>query len=289
MHKHFTELPHIVVGFYGGTGGNFVGRVLAGLQHSVLTNIPFTDEGSAHRPSKNDAKVDQWLGVPDSITGDAEKREYILERFSGFSFPRVVAMHDLKHFYMYRDLLPNSKFVTITINSRADGLVSDMNFVRKWYMEESKGTHEAYLPMKDAWTKTIHKLIADHTGRTDIADIVMSRLQEPKFIEIIMYFHSLDRRGKWYTTEMSPAAPYSVILPFACIRHNDVDTFLKIIEQVHGTDLTANEQSFVTGEFNRYQALQITEMMEDPYAYLDMLEVRMNSHLKELCDSTPYK
>ena len=281
---NFTELPHIMVGFQNGSGGNFVCRVLAGLQHNILTNIPFTDEGSAHRSSKNDAKVDQWLGVPASITGDAEKREYILERFSVFSFPLVVATHDLKHFYMYRELLPNSKFVTITINSRADGLVSDMNFVRKWYMEKSKGTYGSYLPVKDAWAKTIHKLISNHTGRTDIADIVMSRLQEPKFTEIIMYFDSLGRR---YTTEMSLAAPYSVNLPFACIRHNDVNTFLKIIEQTHGTDLTVNEQAYVIGEFNRYQALQITEMMEDPYVYLDMLEVRINRYLKELCDSTP--
>lgn len=279
----FTELPHIMVGFQNGTGGNFVGRVLSGIQKGVFSALQYTLEGSAHIPY---GEVIMWAGaryiaIPDvdDFVSRASHCAKFIETAEHIQEPVIILMHEVTNFDVFQKLLPNTKLAMITMSSPADALISDINFARKWYMEPMNSRFNI---TKNEWARMIHARIVKYTGREDIAEMIMSQPNLPVHVECILYFYGKKRTRHNHVANIKPVYPGSIELPFSCFRNNDEDLFLDFVTRVHGLPLTDEERTFVSREFSRYQALQNKELLSDPYKYLNRIETVVYNYLNEL-------
>lgn len=293
----FAELPHIMIGFQNGTGGNFVGHVLAALQSGVLAEIPLTPEGSGHFRG-GQYKIIQWashpvLVIPGESEDDSKLRQLkycarFIEPVTDLTSPAVILTHERAALASYKELLPNTTQLTITMANDEDVLVAGINFARKWFLPESTGPYQF---MRDRWKILSYYQIAAYSGREAIAEIITNDFTDPRHIEILLYFHGVRMVKNQMCCDpiIGPPKCPSIELPFYCIRENDIEAFLKIIEQVFGSDLNDEQLSFVRREFGRYQALQIRELMVDPHEYIRTLGTKTDAYIKELVESIPNK
>ena len=290
----FTDLHHIIIGFYKGAGGNFVGRILAGLQHNVLDPILLTPEGSAHYSSDEGLKVVSWSAIESSPTLPPEQQlegciNYIKNSSLNKS-PIVIITHETWNLAILKTIMPNTKIATIVMTNPDDIVIAEANFIKKWFMAAAfSHDFEKIANVKQRARDRIRGLIIRDTGRVDIADKILDRTAGYLYSDILLHYYMSMQRPIRYDNIIGVTFKGSVEIPFACIRHNDEAVFLESIEQVHGEPLNTDQIEFVRNEFRRYQTTQNKALMTDPREYKKQLAVTASEQLKELIDSTPNK
>lgn len=131
---NYFELPHVIVVFHPGSGGNFIANILNSLINNTLDNLLISNSGDSSFINSNPMLSFGRHSFEDHRFETREKKiQYYLNSINNSNINQRVALltHNYSNIEIYRQYYPNSKIVYISLESIEEKIISILFQIEK--------------------------------------------------------------------------------------------------------------------------------------------------------------
>ena len=276
---------HIFVFFPSGASGNFIAKVISGVQ-SCQKDIIMHSSGNAHKPDANypvsnwmkDPKFfDYWHDITNLVSSFTEEQWRLQLGNPGNKIVNPVHLsHTGSTITKVIEICPNAKILVITVDTTEEKLASEL--LASYKVILSTGATEDKYDMY--WVeKTTNNLRSYGMDEKSIHEVINSRFDE-KYRDIIAWSEVRENPSEIRSIHYENV-PH-IKLPFSVILRKDAAALINIIQQCFDHDLTDTQREYISRNLDNYHSAQIQGLMNDPIEYISQLEVRAKKKLEEL-------
>ena len=294
--EELLSRKHIFVFFSPGTGGSFIGCLLAGL-YNCKKDITISASGNAHSyaladpisnwgsmpgaPNYPDVNIKRWVS---GITRDATNPYPVTVSHSFYTIPQALMT------------CPNGKFLIITAETLKEKVVASIMLLRKYLFSENspnvqdKLLHETKINI----TNFLRKLNVDEKVITFLISIFSENRFDPKYLNLLYWsllsekYHRLQLNSDdFYHEPIGYIPDYFNRLPFSTILNHDVKRLIDTVQKCFDEELTVLQREYITRNFDNYHRAQEQELIRDPDEYFRLLEENAMKQLEELKNTLP--
>ena len=131
---NYFEIPHVIVVFHPGSGGNFIANILNSLINNTLDNLLISNSGDSSFINSNPMLSFGRHSFEDHRFETREKKiQYYLNSINNSNINQRVALltHNYSNIEIYRQYYPNSKIVYISLESIEEKIISILFQIEK--------------------------------------------------------------------------------------------------------------------------------------------------------------